>query len=244
MRGHAPHAGAAGSPAGPRERARSGSACRRGARAARRSVHPGAAEGRGAASRLPMALVSGGLRGYPGLPNPDSMRSSWMDVGMAGIARTPVALTTADSRRAAGRAQDGSAARRMPAMAPVLEGVARATAAGTSGTDRRTRWDPGAPRHCRGAGRAGEADGGAPPPAADTDPGRRLARPSRWAPCCPRGRSRFVRAPPDAVRRGRRGCLRPRPRPARHARRPPCPGSAPSSGLPHRQPACRCRRCR
>ena len=50
-------------------------------------------------------------------------------------------LTAADLRRSAGRSRDAKAARRMPAIALVLEGVDRTTAAETCGMDRQTLRD-------------------------------------------------------------------------------------------------------
>jgi transposase len=60
---------------------------------------------------------------------------------MAGIAITRLDLTTADLRVAASRTKDARAARRMLAIALVLEGVDRATAAETCGMDRQTLRD-------------------------------------------------------------------------------------------------------
>lgn len=60
---------------------------------------------------------------------------------MAGIAVTRVDLTAADLRRASGRTKDARAARRMLAIALVLEGMDRATAAETCGMDRQTLRD-------------------------------------------------------------------------------------------------------
>ena len=57
---------------------------------------------------------------------------------MAGIAITRMELTAVELRRAAGRSKDARAARRMLAIALVLEGVDRATAAETCGMDRQT----------------------------------------------------------------------------------------------------------
>jgi transposase len=50
-------------------------------------------------------------------------------------------LTAKDLRAAAGREKDGSAARRMLALAMVLDGVDRRTAAETCGMDRQTLRD-------------------------------------------------------------------------------------------------------
>ncbi len=60
---------------------------------------------------------------------------------MAGIAITRVDLTAAELRRASGRTKDVRAARRMLAIALVLEGVDRATAAKSCGMDRQTLRD-------------------------------------------------------------------------------------------------------
>jgi transposase len=64
-----------------------------------------------------------------------------MEVGMAGISITRLELTSAGLRTAAGRTKDARAARRMLAIALVLEGVDRATAAETCGMDRQTLRD-------------------------------------------------------------------------------------------------------
>ncbi len=57
---------------------------------------------------------------------------------MAGIAITRGELTASELRAAAGRTKDARAARRMLAIALVLEGVDRMTAAQTCGMDRQT----------------------------------------------------------------------------------------------------------
>ena len=57
---------------------------------------------------------------------------------MTGIAITRRELTAAKLTAAAGRTKDARAARRMPAIALVLEGVDRTTAAQTCGMDRQT----------------------------------------------------------------------------------------------------------
>ena len=57
---------------------------------------------------------------------------------MAGIAITRRELTAVELRAAAGRTKDARAARRMLAIALVLEGADRTTAAGTCGMDRQT----------------------------------------------------------------------------------------------------------
>ncbi len=60
---------------------------------------------------------------------------------MAGIAITRMELTAVVLRRAAGKTKDARAARRMLAIALVLEGVDRTTAAQTCGMDRQTLRD-------------------------------------------------------------------------------------------------------
>src|SRR5258706_15190612 len=57
------------------------------------------------------------------------------------VAITRVNLTAAELRAAAGRKKDGSAARRMVALAMVLEGADRKSAAETCGMDRQTLRD-------------------------------------------------------------------------------------------------------
>ena len=57
---------------------------------------------------------------------------------MAGIAITRRELTATELRAAAGKTKDSRAARRMLAIALVLEGVDRTTAAQTCGMDRQT----------------------------------------------------------------------------------------------------------
>ena len=59
----------------------------------------------------------------------------------AAVRVTRTELTAATLRRAAGRSRDAKAARRMPGIALVLEGVDRTTAAETRGMDRRTLRD-------------------------------------------------------------------------------------------------------
>ena len=100
---------------------------------------------------------------------------------MAGIAITRRDLTATELRAAAGRSKDVRAARRMLAIALVLEGVHRTTAAQTCGMDRQTLrgeegrktvrgnvFPPNRPRTNAEGLRAGEPDGAAPPPAAGT----------------------------------------------------------------------------
>ena len=60
---------------------------------------------------------------------------------MAGIAITRRELTATELRAAAGKTKDSRAARRMLAIALVVEGVDRATAAQTCGMDRQTLRD-------------------------------------------------------------------------------------------------------
>ena len=60
---------------------------------------------------------------------------------MAGIAITRMELTASELRAAAGRTKDARAARRMLAIALVLEGADRTTAAETCGMDRQTLRD-------------------------------------------------------------------------------------------------------
>ena len=60
---------------------------------------------------------------------------------MAGIAITRLDLTASELRAAAGRMKDARAVRRMLAIALVLEGVDRTTAAQTCGMDRQTLRD-------------------------------------------------------------------------------------------------------
>ena len=60
---------------------------------------------------------------------------------MAGIAITRRELTASQLRAAAGKTKDARAARRMLAIALVLEGVDRRTAAATCGMDRQTLRD-------------------------------------------------------------------------------------------------------
>ncbi len=59
----------------------------------------------------------------------------------AAVAITRLDLTAAELRAAAGREKDGSAARRMLAVAMVLDGMDRKTAAETCGMDRQTLRD-------------------------------------------------------------------------------------------------------
>ena len=60
---------------------------------------------------------------------------------MSGVEITRLELTAADLRKAAGKSRDAKAARRMLALALVLEGVDRTHAAQTCGMDRQTLRD-------------------------------------------------------------------------------------------------------
>ena len=60
---------------------------------------------------------------------------------MAGIAITRMDMTAAELRRASGKTKDARAARRMLAIALVLDGVDRETASQTCGMDRQTLRD-------------------------------------------------------------------------------------------------------
>ena len=64
-----------------------------------------------------------------------------MEASMAGIVITRRELTAVELRAAAGRTKDARASRRMLAIALVLEGADRATAAETCGMDRQTLRD-------------------------------------------------------------------------------------------------------
>jgi transposase len=90
----------------------------------------------------------------------------------AGVRITRTDLTAAELRRAAGRIRDAKSARRMLAVALVLEGVDRKTAAQSCGMDRQTPAGLGAPLQCRGAGRACEPAGWSPAAAARRTAGR------------------------------------------------------------------------
>ena len=78
------------------------------------------------------------LSGFPSLAQSESMQPEGQEAGMAGIAITRRELTAVALRRAAGRSKGARAARRMLAIALVVEGVDRATAAQTCGMDRQT----------------------------------------------------------------------------------------------------------
>ena len=75
------------------------------------------------------------------------------------IAITRTDLTAGELRAAAARSRDAQAARRMLAVALVLEGVDRKTAAETCGMDRQTLQGLGAPLQRGGARRAREPPG-------------------------------------------------------------------------------------
>ena len=66
------------------------------------------------------------------------------------VAITRTDLSARELRRAAAKAKDAKAARRMLALALVMEGVDRKTAAETCGMDRQTLrdWGEGRPEFC------------------------------------------------------------------------------------------------
>ena len=87
------------------------------------------------------------LGGFPKRANSDSMLPQGQEAGMAGIAITRRELTASELRAAASKTRSARAARRMLAIALVLEGIDRTTAAATqaasaascSGASRRGR---------------------------------------------------------------------------------------------------------
>jgi transposase len=81
---------------------------------------------------------------------------------MAGVAITRTGLDAAGLRRAAARSRDAAAARRMLALALVLEGASRADAARACGMDRRTLRDR--VHRCDAQGSAGLSDRPQPGP--------------------------------------------------------------------------------
>lgn len=106
----------------------------------------------------------------------------------AGIAITREGLTAADLRSASGKTKDVRAARRMLAIALVLEGVDRATAAKSCGMDRQTLRDWVHRYNAQGL------DGLA---------NRKVShRPRRLAPGQMAALARWVEAGPDPVRDG------------------------------------------
>ena len=107
---------------------------------------------------------------------------------MAGIAITRMELTAVELRRAAGRTKDARAARRMLAIALVLEGADRATAAETCGMDRQTLRDW--VHHYTAEGLAGLVNRTVP------------HRPRRLAPEQLAALATWVEAGPDPVRDG------------------------------------------
>jgi transposase len=111
-----------------------------------------------------------------------------MEVGMAGIAITRVDLSAAELRRASGKTKDVRAARRMLAIALVLEGVDRTTAAQTCGMDRQTLRDW--VHRYNAEGLAGLENRTVPP------------RPRRLAPAQLAALAAWVEAGPDPVRDG------------------------------------------
>jgi hypothetical protein len=77
---------------------------------------------------IPTALLSES-EGFPKLANSDSLLSQRMEAGMAGIAITRTEFTATEMRAAAGKTKHARAARRMLAIALVIEGANRKTAA-------------------------------------------------------------------------------------------------------------------
>jgi len=107
---------------------------------------------------------------------------------MAGVAITRTELTAAEMRAAAARSKDARAARRMLALALVLEGVDRTTAAQSCGMDRQTLRDW--VHRYNAEGLAGLANRRAPTPRRRLAPGQ-MAELAAW-----------VEAGPDPVRDG------------------------------------------
>ena len=92
---------------------------------------------------------------------------------MVAIAITRLDLTATELRAASAKSRDAPAARRMLALALVLEGVDRKTAAETCGMDRQTLRDWVHRYNAGGLGRAVEPSGGAAPTAARSRSGVR-----------------------------------------------------------------------
>jgi putative transposase len=111
-----------------------------------------------------------------------------MEADMAGIAITRLDLTASELRSAAGRTKDARAARRMLAIALVLEGVDRAVASQTCGMDRQTLRDW--VHRYNAEGLAGLVNRTAPP------------RPRRLAPDQMAELADWVEAGPDPARDG------------------------------------------
>jgi len=92
---------------------------------------------------IPTAAAFDSFLGFPNRGNSDSMLVH--DIGAASmggaVGITRVDLTAAELRAAAGREKNGSAARRMLALAMVLDGADRKSAAETCGMDRQTLRD-------------------------------------------------------------------------------------------------------
>src|SRR3981081_2003055 len=92
---------------------------------------------------IPSAAAFDSFLGFPNRGNSDSMFVHERGAASMGgaVAITRVELTAAELRAAAGREKDGSAARRMLALAMVLDGADRKSAAETCGMDRQTLRD-------------------------------------------------------------------------------------------------------
>jgi transposase len=111
-----------------------------------------------------------------------------MEAGMAGIAITRDDLTASELRSAASKTKDARAARRMLAIALVLEGSDRAMAAETCGMDRQTLRDW--VHRYNAEGLAGLVNRTVPP------------RPRRLAPAQLAALAAWVEAGPDPARDG------------------------------------------
>src|SRR5450756_603625 len=83
------------------------------------------------------------ILGFPNQRKSDSMLALERGAASMGaaVAITRLDVTAAQLRAAAGREKDGSAARRMLAIAMILDGADRKTAAETCGMDRQTLRD-------------------------------------------------------------------------------------------------------
>src|ERR1700716_4120525 len=94
---------------------------------------------------IPAAAAFDSFLGFPNRGNSDSMFVHERGAASMGgaVAITRGELTAAELRAAAGREKDGSAARRMLALAMVLDGADRKSAAETCGMDRQTLRDWG-----------------------------------------------------------------------------------------------------
>jgi hypothetical protein len=82
--------------------------------------------------------------GFPNRGNSDSMLAPWRGAVAMGakVSITRLDLTATALRAAAGREKNSAAARRMLALALVLDGVDRKTAAETCGMDHRMIFAP------------------------------------------------------------------------------------------------------